>query len=90
MNKKIKDYLKSFKKTFDNAIKAKDSNINPKDLILDLFKKDDALYQLYFICFYHIIYYYLEKTLEKAKLFVFISKSSILSILSDKESIPYQ
>ena len=65
MNKKIKDFIKSFKKSFDNAVKSKDSNINAKDLVLDLFKKDDVLYQLYFLCFYHTIYYYLEKTLEK-------------------------
>ena len=99
MNKKIKDYLKSFKKTFDNAIKAKDSNINPKDLILDLFKKDDALYQLYFICFYHIIYYYLEKTLEKEndafdKMFDFYNeikdewKVKYINMLKDKENTP--
>ena len=99
MNKKIKDFLKSFKKSFDNAIKSKDSNINAKDLILDLFKKDDALYQLYFICFYHIIYYYLEKTLEKEndafdKMFDFYNeikdewKIKFINMLKDKENTP--
>ena len=99
MNKKIKDFLKSFKKTFDNAIKSKDSNINPKELILDLFKKDDVLYQVFFICFYHIIYYYLEKTLEKEneafdKLFDFYNeikdewKMKYINMLKNKENTP--
>ena len=64
ITKKIKDFLKGFKKTFDGAFKPK-SQVKPKELILDLFNNKDILYQVIFICFYHIIYYYLEKTLEK-------------------------
>ena len=99
MNKKIKDFIKSFKKSFDNAIKSKDSNVNAKDLILDLFKKDDVIYQLYFICFYHTIYYYLEKSLEKEneafdKLFDFYNeikdewKLKFINMLKNKENTP--
>ena len=62
--KKIKDFLKSFKKTFDGALKPK-SQVKPKELILDLFNNKDIFYQVIFVCFYHIIYYFLEKTLEK-------------------------
>ena len=64
ITKKMKDFLKSFKKTFDGAFKPK-SQIKPKELILDLFNNKDVFYQIIFVCFYHIIYYFLEKTLEK-------------------------
>ena len=64
ITKKIKDFLKSFKKTFDNAFKPK-SMTKPKEIILDLFDNKDVFYQIIFVCFYHIIYYFLEKTLEK-------------------------
>ena len=99
MNKKIKDFFKSFKKSFDNAIKSKESKVNPKDIVLDLFKKDDVLYQVYFVCFYHTIYYFLEKTLEKEneafdKLFDFYNeikdewKMKYINMLKNKENTP--
>ena len=97
MNKKIKDFFKSFKKNFENAVKPK-SNINAKDLIMDLFDKD-ILSQSFFICFYHIIYYYLEKTLEKEneafdKLFDFYNeckdewKIKFINMLKNKQNSP--
>ena len=68
LSKKIKEFLKNFKKNFDNLIKTK-SNTKPKNLVLDLIcNRDDnnnCLYQLVFICAYHVIFYHLEKTLEK-------------------------
>ena len=64
ITKKIKDFLKGFKKTFDGAFKPK-SQVKPKELIVDLFNNKDIFYQVIFVCFYHIIYYFLEKTLEK-------------------------
>jgi len=71
LTKKIKDFFKNFKKNFDNIIKTK-TNTKPTSIILDLIEKKDNyknnnLNQLVFICAYHIIYYGLEKTLEKEK-----------------------
>ena len=64
--KKMKEFLKNFKKIFDNSIKPK-SRMKPKNIIYDFLTKDnsDNLNQLIFICAYHVIYYSLEKTLEK-------------------------
>ena len=67
LSKKMKDFFKSFKKSFDNSIKPK-SMIRPKNLVNDLInnqKNSDTLFQLIFICTYHVIFYSLEKALEK-------------------------
>ena len=64
ITKKMKDVLKTFKKSFDGSFKPK-SLVKPKDIILDLFNNKDSFYQIIFVCFYHILYYFLEKTLEK-------------------------
>ena len=70
LTKKMKDFTKNFKKNFDNSIKSK-SNIKPINLILDLITNKEnnknSLYQLIFICVYHIVFYNLEKALEKEK-----------------------
>ena len=98
INKKIKDFLKTFKKTFDGAFKPK-STIKPKELILDLCNNKDILYQAIFVCFYHIIYYFLEKTLEKEseafdKLFDFYNelkdewKTKYIKILNNNDNTP--
>ena len=65
--KKMKDFFKNFKKTFDSSLKPK-SNTKPKNIIYDFLTKQyspDNLYQLIFICAYHVIFFSLEKTLEK-------------------------
>ena len=64
--KKMKDCFKNFKKMFDNSIKPK-SNTRPKNIIYNYLTKEnnDNLNQLIFICAYHVIFYSLEKTLEK-------------------------
>ena len=64
INKKFKDFFKSFKKNFDASLKPKSAK-KPKDLINDLFENKDVLNQTFFICFYHVTFYNLEKTLEK-------------------------
>ena len=65
--KKIKDFFKNFKKAFDNSLKPK-SKTKPKNIINDYLTtkfSPDNLYQLVFICAYHVIFFSLEKTLEK-------------------------
>ena len=65
ITKKIKEQLKSFKKIFDNSLRPKIGK-NPKEVMLNLLEtKDMMIYQLYFICIYHLFYHFLEKTLEK-------------------------
>ena len=65
--KKIKDFFKYFKKLFDNSIKPK-SIVKPKNLIYNLIteeKNTEHLFQLFFICTYHVIFFSLEKAFEK-------------------------
>ena len=67
--KKMKDFLKNFKKNFDNYNKSK-TNTKISSIIFDLIEnkeKNNNLYQLIFICTYHVIFYNLEKCLEKEK-----------------------
>ena len=69
LTKKMRDSLKNFKKNFDNYNKSK-MNTKISSIIFDLIdnkEKNNNLYQLIFICTYHVIFYNLEKCLEKEK-----------------------
>ena len=63
ISKKMRDFLKTFKKTFDSAFKPK-SQVKPKELIVDLFNNKDIFYQIIFVCFYLLLF---RKDLRKRK-----------------------